>query len=439
LSNYRVISGKILDGNELSSEQRIRKDARLFLDEYAIFDRIINAIFIRDDGSIFTIRSDYEMLDNGKGYFFRKCSQKPALKVQYKQVSQNTSIGIKLFVTNLHLQTAYNDETRRKETAINNPVRRVIIQLGYFNQFPRFTDESLRLTKDDFLGLAPLTDIDKYITMDCSVLGVYPTKLPPDGETLFDCIVGNNEASYHSTQILDSRSASRDTSVIFPSDTTLSKFLFESITRRFPRGTILGDVKTERSLGGNIKIGDETIDLSGPMTVEDANNIGVRCYVTDRASSVFSSKVSNTESIPPIQRKGSASHAMYAFLKENKNLRAVPLIRGDFIVYSIDESPADVSAKLRSEGVNKEVSSLPAVYSISYSGIRTIRCPFTPFVQPFQELLFSSRYNIGNLISYFYSPKEGEERFFAINMNLTFSTMDDDNEMEILSTDSQGD
>jgi hypothetical protein len=59
-------------------------------------------------------------------------------------------------------------------------------------------------------------------------------------------------------------------------------------------------------------------------------------------------------------------------------------------------------------------------------------------VTPFQELSFSSTYNLGNLISYFYAPEKGNETFYAINCTISFATTGDANVMEILSSDAEG-
>ena len=425
-----VISGKIL-----------RDSTRLTLTQDAIFDRIINVQFIRQNDETFTLRSDYEIVfDKAGNYVFKKCSVKPDISISYTQVNNNTAISVKLNITNFHIQSAINEPSNEKFSAGSNPIVRVIIQLGYFNQFPVFTDPRSGLTKEDYYNLLPRTENDLFRTIDCRVLGIYPVKLPPDGVTLFDCVVGNIEVAFHSAQ------DRTDTSIAaLKKGITLQDYLYEMITRRYPRGyvpqrSLFLDNTLAKTVTQGSGANEVTFDYTGPMLRESADKYGVKCFLSPMAAETAFKDGNGREMnvIPPLPQLPSVTAAFFHMQEIFPALRYLALPSGNYVVYHKDENATSIAASLREQGEVKPVQSLPAIYTITYSGLRVITCPFTTLVTPFQELSFSSTYNLGNLISYFYAPEKGNETFYAINCTISFATTGDANVMEILSSDAEG-
>jgi hypothetical protein len=428
-----VLLGGAIDDN---ASKRSNFDA-----QFSIFDRVINVRFIRRDKSSFTIRSDWEVFTGKNGEIsFRKCFMKPSLRVEYRRVSTGTTIACKLHVTNLHLQSAQDangKSIRESFGSNNNPIEFIVVQIGYFSQFPDFGNPLSTLTLNNFYDLYHPPGVRLYEEMRWRVLGIYPTQAPPDGITTFDCVVGEIDNAYHSRQ--------DEKDIIFGEETTFQKFFFELITRRFPKSLLPSDqIVVDRSKGGTVRYRDEKGDIQkveypGPMTAISARQFGVKCYLTDTLNNAVISSGEGRKSrvINPIPQRGNVNAAFAEIQNVFPNLRFAPLPSGDYVVFDVSDSADDVNKALFREGKVSKPKSLPAVYSITYSGVRTIKCPFTTLVQPFQIIEFSSKYNVGNLTSYFYSPKAGEERFIVINYTVTFSTNDDDNTMELMSTDSE--
>ena len=409
------------------------------IENWAVFDKVINVLFIRKDQSQnFSIRSDYEVSLNRNGeYYFHKCIQKPEIKVEYKRVATNVGISVKLHITNFHMKNSPESSSKLDSftAADGNPIERVVIQLGYFHQFPDFTSPTSVLSLDDFYKLSPGNKQKLYEELDCQVLAVYPTKMPPDGITTFECVVGYFDLALHSRQ------DSSDSSMVFGNDTTIEDYLFKTITKRYA-GRYVGDLigKTEIGLGGKVKLSsdDITVEYTGPFTDEAARQYGVRCYVSEKLKEEGfkddSGRVPNV--LPTIPQFSSVVAAFDALQSTFPALRFMATTTGDYIVYHKNDIPEDISNMLIRAGLNNAGQGIPAIYSITYAGLRVIQCPFTTMVKPFQKLSFTTRYNIASMIGYYYRPKEGEEWFLVINFAITFSTTGDENMMEITSTDS---
>ncbi len=178
------------------------------LDQYALFDKIINIKFIRKSGEYFVIRSDYEVLfDERHAPYFVRCQQKPAISLKYRQVSNSTTINIELRVTNLYLTGGRDDAL----FAVNgDPVTQAVIQLGYRSQFPDWTqpplsadtDESVEVTSAEnrlkmfyemghFILGGGIAVLDTGLQLTVQVLAAYAEGNPPDRVTFFQCVVGN--------------------------------------------------------------------------------------------------------------------------------------------------------------------------------------------------------------------------------------------------------
>jgi len=71
-------------------------------DQIGLFDRIINIKFTRENGETITVRSDYEEVWNGDTLYFKTCSPKPEIRVQYIQY-QRTLINVDIYITNFNI------------------------------------------------------------------------------------------------------------------------------------------------------------------------------------------------------------------------------------------------------------------------------------------------------------------------------------------------
>lgn len=434
-----------------------------------IHDKVINLKFIREDSktgeqSVFAIRSDYEVDLNARGeYSFKKCDIKPEIRVEYLKVSENVQVHIKIYVTNLHMISGSADGNAGTSfssfSAKGNPLKSIVVQMGYFGQFPKFDDPGRGLTLDDFYNLRDNATRKAYEETECLVLAVYPVKLPPDGVTLFDCVVGTSTPPFHSIQGPSEQGSTFDTTKT-GEPISVRDYLFEAITRRFPRKNIpSSDLKLNSELGGTYQLSEtdvhgnpKTTVLPGPMTKETADNYGVQCYVTSKVEKeglVQPGDVPGTWvpvlSVSLPEKCDSAPAALHKiFTQSLPNASSLFLPSGNVVIYYVGESADDIKADLRNNYAGKMLdeefpksSVLPAIYSITYSGLRSIQCPFFPSVKPFQTISFSSEYNLGTMLSYFYAPEAGQEVFVIINYTVKFSTTEDENVMELFATDSK--
>jgi hypothetical protein len=185
----------------------VLKDVRLTdLDQFALFDRIINVMFERAKSPPFVIRSDYEVaFDANKKPYFIPIKQKPGIKVTYKQVANSVAIEVGVEVAGLYFTTEKAGDSIFE--AEENPVTDMIIQMGYRNQFPNWTQPPLNADGEDeaadinrlkmFYAMDNFTIRGKQELMDTGlqlkvqVLSAYPEGNPPDRVVHFQGVVAN--------------------------------------------------------------------------------------------------------------------------------------------------------------------------------------------------------------------------------------------------------
>lgn len=176
----------------------------LHLQEGDLFDRVINLKFISakknakgvDVGeNEFVLRSDYELVDDnfiknvtennltlttGKTVSaIRRCRQKPSIKVQYKQVSGNTQIGLDILVQNFYMFDK-SGKTLMSFSSATGKLLSVEIQMGYFGQFADYFKLNLGgvPTLQQYFDFAKKpTEVQ---TITCNVEFCYMEKMPPD-------------------------------------------------------------------------------------------------------------------------------------------------------------------------------------------------------------------------------------------------------------------
>jgi hypothetical protein len=76
---------------------------------------------------------------------------------------------------------------------------------------------------------------------------------------------------------------------------------------------------------------------------------------------------------------------------------------------------------------------LPAIYDMTPSGTRIIRCPFYRTVSPMTTVVFQNRFTIGSMVNFFYPVKTNA--FLVVTAQVTFNTTTDENMMELTCVD----
>lgn len=424
-----------------------------------LFDRVINLKFVtgyaNSDDSVkneFYIRSDYEIVYPHQSvtsvlqanniatseYYIRKCRHKPSIKVQFKNVGNGTSIGIKIFLSNFFMTTSDGQQLMN----FNNdtyPIRSVEILMGYWGQFKRYEHKDWRkLNKENFNS--------KYGTthLVCGVQYVTTEKLPPDYDLCIHAWIGENP--YGTSRTADTKLVTysdfrRTGSVqVSTSATSLENILFENITQRFTR------LSTDS---------DRLKGLNQILSVADAKRYGIRVYVSEEARNFSKEVLEKKKEDSSGQGKKKYLSFEVGVTPENTLINLLSLIderlkykrlySGDFIVCmssEVDDLPSLFDSINRVNGNILEHSSvanegfnhnLPAVYNINVDTLATIVAPFFYAVDTFDYVVFESRYVMSDLVAY-YALGEGVRMntFFVINQSVSFATVEDVNEMTLV-------
>jgi hypothetical protein len=232
----------------------LRGERTVTLDQFALWDRIINIKFIRARGgenntpSFFVLRSDFEAIytENGKGIpQIIPIKIKPSITVKYKQASNTTITEIEVRIANLYFanQKAGDSIFAQRE----NPITQMEIFMGYRHQFPDWTtNRALRegpenLKKFFNMDAFAITNVpevlDTGMKLTVNVLAAYTEGLPPDQITFFQCAYGTLQ---YGLRFTDPGTLKEYFEVAsnFPQDrrepyTTLEKIFFLYVTSRF--------------------------------------------------------------------------------------------------------------------------------------------------------------------------------------------------------------
>ena len=182
------------------------------LTQFDIFDRIINLKLttgkLNSDGvtatekDVYVVRSDYEVVypdmqvtsifkagaTPGKSYYIRRCSYKPSIKVQLKNVSPSVGIEIDIFLSNFYMLDA-SGKTLLSFSNSTYPLQKVELMMGYWGQFKEMKHD----TFDDLKEFTPGFGVD-VITVN----NVYVTteKMPPDYSMRIHGYVGKDSFSH---------------------------------------------------------------------------------------------------------------------------------------------------------------------------------------------------------------------------------------------------
>lgn len=439
-----VIKGRILRGVETSS-----------LTEEALFDRIINLKAIRESGKSFIIRSDYEILNKDGNRYFSRCVYKPDIKITYMQVSNTTTIKISIEVVNFYIPAekgAHSILSNRED-----PVVKMHVYMGYINQFYNWGNADLNEdgVLASFYNMGRESQLsDNYLSID--ILDSYTKSLPPDQTTVFNGVVGSVEyglkrknVSYLGDGVYGS--------IDFPDGfTQIEKVFFELITSRFVsskyNSRVVSDAdetrleiydydyykgKTTLEEQEKLSIQDRWVEVqleNGIMSKEDALIFGITCSVS-RSLREWSEKYMHSNDT--FEYMLDCISQIYVIKSNIHDLRWFVQIDGSLMFYmnkdSIDEVvTGSLGEKVRE--MNRVI--LPAIYNLTYHGIRKINTPFFKFLQPLQTVGFSSRYFISNISGFFTKQDEGLAWFTILYSKIVFATVQDHNTVQLVCADS---
>jgi hypothetical protein len=454
----------------------IKENEELFKNmDDLVFGRVINLKFIRKNLDVFTIRSDYEpVYRDDNTVEFVVCSQKPSIKVSYNQVANDTAIEVRIQIDGFYIdREASGNEIDSNE---GNPIEWAVVQLGYLHQFP------------DWRKMTATADLEKFYSLDnnsvtsdagvqsgremvVQVLYTTPLNNPPDRSWLCYGVLGTLDQGLRWSHTVDDLTANYGDDNFPNAYSEIEALFYQWITRRFIRPSVLHrSVTSTKKVGTTIeytqsikvyqykKYFDETVtDNSwtaltlmdnGLMTFEDANMFGCVCACSKVLRSMpihslykygsFGAKVTVTEINEtvfdePMDALGAqlrAIQAHYPFI------RWYILKDGSFYIYHASETVDDVfqDPVVKKKQLKNPVI-LPAVYDITMSGTRIIRCPFINRIDPMTTVLFQSRYRTVDMTGYYYQPKKGMDAFLVLLSSIEFSTTGDENEMVLTCDD----
>ncbi len=345
-----------------------------------------------------------------------------------------------------------------------------------------------------------LTMLDTGLLLSVQILAVYNETLPPDRVTVFQGIVGTMDygfrwnsrgeiAEYFATKSNFPESDDGDELTFIEKVFWFyitSRFIRRGVTHRFyssdadrlgnnpfdvssssnitrvdildydtsttPRRFFSPEEQLDKSLEGEDgRWVSLNISKTGILQIEDAAVLGVVVHTTERVRELSRNLytpqtipggqgedvVYTERTFPFIQAQEHEGAQMYHIQKHFPDIRWFVMSNGDYFVYHVDEHIAEIREESNERGLrHTRPLLLPAVYDISISGVRTIRCPFISFLSPGQDVGFSSRYTISDLVGFYY-PLGKDAWFTVILSNIEFSTVDDANMMTLMCVDTK--
>lgn len=436
-----------------------------------LFDRIINLkLFTKatDTNAIqdeYVIRSDWEayypnmnhVAQHGgtssdlKKCYIRRCVQKPSIKVQYKQIATGTAVEIDIFISNF-IMLSSDGRTLMAFNNLTYPLGMVQVQMGYFGQFNHKPK-----TVEDLFDFDHNPNADT-LTVNVGHGYIQTDKLPPDGTLHIHGYVGScyTPPVTGEGRFLDTYDSI--TGVAKPFDTYLENYLFTNVTRRFVRKPL-----HRKDVLDKLTIDEET----GLMPWRDgyADEYGVHVYLSDKLKKACDESLErsvidadgNEIKHGEMQVVGHYSESVVKALNLVRDELGIDmsfkaLNDGNFIAYLSSESMnSELLAKslekykvedkwlLEAGSVVDKIyhNTLPAVENITTDALCTIVCPFFFFLNPFDMIKFKSRYALGGVVSYYADFTVEESKFYALYMTVSFATVEDINECNIVCTGSR--
>lgn len=436
----------------------LQDELKTNLSPYDLFDKIINlklTVSAKDvnNGNInivkdeYVIRSDYETYipdyisavarsntPDLNTCVIRKCQQKPSIKVQYKQISNGTAIEIDIYVSNFAMLDAYGRTLLNFNNA-NYPLTKVEVMMGYWGQFKDIPHETVK----DLFDFTPRFGAR---SITCTVDYVQTDQLPPDSVMHIHGYVGNSFGSAVSE--LGASDVTYEELKQNKTDAGIKSFLFENITRKYLKTPTI-------SAEDNIKVDSKT----AKMDVDSANKFGVQVFCSDKLLA-YDKEHQKDHQIIKDSSGNDVTNEVIGFTGVNivntlNQLRDFmgypvcfkPLNDGNYIAFLEDESDDAESIANNFSSLKETLvdsywkNKIPAVSNITVDALCTIVCPFFYFVDPFDKLMFASRYALGGVVSYYADFTVKEDTFYALWQTVTFATVDDINECQIVCTGSK--
>lgn len=430
--------------------------------EAELFDRIINLkLYTRKTGTNqiadeYVIRSDWELYypnlmhvvqGNGKPSdvntcYVRRCVQKPSIKVQYKQIATGTAIEIDIFISNF-VMVSSDGRTLMAFNNLTYPIGMVELQMGYFGQFNKRPN-----TIKEYNDLRSNKSVD-LLVIDVGHGYVQTDSLPPDGVLHIHGYVGScYTPAVTGSNFKDTYDNIKDVHLMY--NDYLKDYIFTNITRRFVRAPLQHKA---------IPVDEETGLM--PWSDGTAETYGVHVYLSEELEAVCKEKLDKPIKDADgnaIQRKviGHYSESVVKALNLVRDTLGIDisfkaLTDGNFIAYLSSEAMnatklaeslrrykvEDVALQEEGDIVDRIYHGvLPAVENITTDALCTIVCPFFFFLNPFDMIKFKSRYALGGIVSYYADFTVKENKFYALYMNVSFATVEDVNECNIICTGS---
>ena len=458
-----------------------------------LFNRIINIKFIRkkpdkNGSNYFCIRSDYEPVYHADGSVqFIKCGQKPAITISYDQVASSTVINVKIKVESLFIDRTIAGE--EIDAAGGNPVVSAVVQLGYIDEFPRWDLAGPEVSSDAFFDMDndAFDGKNGFMTgklLNVQILYAYSESNPPDRSWVFVGTIGTFDVGFRWNHTMADLTPGYGNDKFPGGKSKIEMMLYQWITRRFVRPgvehvaaavqvpstghatvtTAAVRVKNYAKFRPDTKLIPDTggfttlvPDADGLMTPADADAIGVQCVCSEYLRSMSSADIPRYGVLQPDMAVAEASKSAvagigagfllfdepYETMQSQLNgitnhytfIRYRMMLDGSLFLYHVDEDSSnfitDPAIKLKQAGAIK----LWAVYDITMSGMRVIRCPFRQLIDPMTTVLFQSRYRITDITGNYYQPAVTHDAFLVILSSLEFSTTGPENTLTLSCVD----
>lgn len=446
------------------------------LNEFSVFDRIINlklktkqnpADGVDTNGqpvkvaNEFVIRSDYEItypasiggllegdLSHYKKYVVKRCDVKPSIKIQYNQVTDGTAIAVDIYINNFYLLTK-DGRSLMNFNSKDYSLAEIEIQMGYIGQF----NKALGLDHRDVSSLT-VEDLFKFDTGSDSGIQtltvgsanyIKTDSVTPDyvlhiqgyvGSTITNAIIPEEKDLKYSSLLKGAINLNKS-----DKREGYDGLFFKYITRRYLNHP---SFEAKESL--------PEADKDGFYSEEDATEYGTQVFCSkgvkelkplqekkDNDGNVISGSVETVFSMGGVNN--TAHSAIERVLEyTDRTLCSMRLMDGNFLVFlsseledgKIEELYKDMKAYLDNNMAGKYYNNIiPAVYNVSIDALAVITCPFFAWINPFQELKFASRYVTSTMTAYYAGYAPDIVSFFVTNVQVSFATTEDINEMQI--------
>ena len=429
---------------------------KLNLSKDDLFDRVINLKLSvsrnteSEQGAVvkntetFIVRSDYEAVFTKQSitnvmrtgnftsdtYYIRKCAYKPSIKFTSKKISGTSSVELDIYVSNFLI---YTNDGKCLATFNSKDYNLVGVEvlMGYWGQFKNAPHRTI----EDLFRFEPMFGADK-IVMN-SIKYVTTDKLAPDFTLHIHGYISsvlNPPLATQEVKTFDAISNSGLLETYGNADrkSDLSKLFFNHITRRFLRQPTVNAAVNKK------------INARKPLSDFEAINYGIQVYTSEGIDKIKIPKRKDNEG-NEVDTKvyfntGYSPDSTLIQLGEltQTKFMSEKLNNGNILVFTNEESQDRVKLAEQFQKYNKDTvfnkvynDTLPAVYNISIEATAMIVCPFFAFINPFQEVKFKSRYSVSTLTAYFTGLTTDKDTFIATNVQISFATVENINEMQI--------